>query len=183
MTKKELRKEILAQRDAISDKSRELRNEKIFSLLTESSMYKKAEQLLTFVSFGSEVDTYGIIQDALQQGKKVYCPKVEGEELSFYRIFGMDDLQPGYRSIMEPAEGLKKWIPTEKALLLLPGTVFDREKNRIGYGKGFYDRFLEKQEGGLVTAALAFSVQIVENVPAEAHDCKAGCIITENGII
>lgn len=183
MTKKELRKEVLAQRDALSDKSRKFKNEKILHLLTENSIYQKAEQLLSFVSFGSEVDTYGIIKDALQQKKEVYCPRVEGEELIFYQIFGMDDLQPGYRGILEPIDGLKKWIPTEKVLLLLPGTVFDREKNRIGYGKGFYDRFLEKQGSRLVTAALAFSVQIADRVPAEAHDCKAQCIITEAGII
>lgn len=181
-TKREMRKTILAQRDALSKKNREAKSKAILELLTESDLYKEAEQLLSFVSFGSEVDTLGIIRDALQQGKKVYCPRVEGEELIFYRVLESTDLKPGYRGIMEPIEGLGRWSQEEKGLLLLPGTVFDRNKNRIGYGKGFYDRFLEKQGAGLTTMALAFSMQIVEQVPAEAHDCKAQYIVTEDGI-
>lgn len=195
LEKKRLRKEILAKRDALPDSLREEYSLQLRKTLQNLDIYKKAQAVLAFVSFGSEVDTRILIQEALAEGKTVYCPRVEGNGLSFYRIFSLEDLQPGYRGILEPSKETEKYEPAAMSgLLLMPGTVFDTGKNRIGYGKGFYDRFMEElaQKGqkhaaerkgaGLTTAALAFSMQIVQSVPVTHHDFKPEYLITEKAV-
>lgn len=193
--KKRLRKEILAKRDSLPDSLREEYSRQIRRTLQGWEVYKKAKVLLAFISFGSEVDTRILIQEALAEGKTVYCPRVEGSELFFYRIFSLEDLQPGYRGILEPSKEAKEYEQTAMSgLLLMPGTVFDTERNRIGYGKGFYDRFMaglqqksrarfaEGKEIGLTTAALAFSMQVVQNVPVTHYDFRPEYLITEKAV-
>ena len=149
-------------------------------------IYRECEALLTYVNFRSEVDTHEIIWDALLQHKKVYCPKVIGDDMLFYKINTLEDLKAGYMGIKEPKEGLEPFDYNDNnVLMIMPGSVFDKDGNRIGYGKGFYDRFLAEchRKGCVpVTAALGFSLQIVESIPAEEHDYKADYIFTEKVI-
>lgn len=195
LEKKRLRKEILEKRNALPDSFREEASRKIREAVKKWKVYREAEVLLAFVSFGSEVDTQILIRDALTEGKRVYCPRVWGEELIFQRISSYEELCPGYRGIMEPPENAEELSETmERGLLLMPGTVFDTDRNRIGYGKGYYDRFLAKlsrQYAGKpgnahipvpVTAALAFSVQIVPKVPSETHDFRPEYLFTEGAV-
>lgn len=189
LRKKELRAEILSRRDALTEDERKRYSERIRETLTGSRIYEKALRVLVFVSFGSEVDTLPFLEDAWKRGKEVYCPRVEGETLCFYRVFSMRDLEPGYRGILEPVAGLKPYVQEGAApvLLLVPGTVFDRARNRIGYGKGFYDRFLSRcrkcgEESRFITVGLAYSVQIAEEVPYETHDYRPDYVITETEV-
>lgn len=197
--KKILREEVLKKRDALTPALHQNYSRNIRSAIQNWEIYRKAKVILSFVSFGSEVDTHILIKDAISDGKKVYCPRVQGEDMCFYRIYSPADLKPGYRGILEPITeehfGLKT---NENVLLLMPGTVFDKERNRIGYGRGFYDRFLRSfyersaekagTEGtlgeslSLTAAALAFSLQVVDSVPTEAHDIRPEYLFTENGI-
>lgn len=190
LQKKELRMEILSRRDALPEELRKHYSERIRKTLTGSRIFELASQVLAFVSFGSEVDTLPVMEDAWERGKEVYCPRVEGDTLCFYRVFSMRDLEPGYRGILEPAAGLKPYVRDGMApvLLLMPGTVFDRARNRIGYGKGFYDRFLDgctrcKEADRFITVGLAYSVQIAEEVPYETHDYKPDYVITETEVL
>ena len=184
--KKRLRKEILGKRDALPEEKREQFSAMIRETLRAFPEYSECEALFAFVSFGSEVDTHTLIRQAFADGKSVYCPKVTGEDMIFYKISSFNDLIPGYRGILEPKEGLesfKNW--KQKNLLFMPGSVFDKERNRMGYGKGFYDRFLEEcrqQKRSFVTVALAFSLQVVDAIPVEEHDVKPDYLITEKEI-
>ena len=183
--KRILRKEVLKKRDALTSDLHKCYSRDIRSAVQSWEVYRKAKVLLSFVSFGSEVDTQILIKDAIADGKKVYCPRVQGEEMFFYRIHSPEDLKPGYRGILEPVKGEPFDEKTkEKVLLLVPGTVFDKERNRIGYGRGFYDRFIRslRESFSLTTAALAFSLQVVDSVPTEEHDIRPGYLFTENGI-
>lgn len=189
--KRELRKEILARRDALTAEYRKAANLEILKEIISSACYQNASAVLTYASYGSEVGTDLLMEDAWRSEKAVYCPRVEGEEISFYRIFSFSDLETGYRGIREPIEGLWAYEANrqdENGLLVLPGTVFDRKRNRLGYGKGFYDRFLaghlpELENGRIVTAGLAFSVQVVERVPNEGHDIRPDYLFTETEIL
>lgn len=181
--KKELRRQILEARDQLKPDARTEYSRRIKHKLKMHRLYQKAETVLSFVSFGSEVDTVEIISAALQDGKKVYCPRVEGEELQFYRILCRQDLQPGYKGIWEPTGTTERFSPEKKedlkkSLVLIPGVVFDKNRNRIGYGKGFYDRFLSRYPG-IPSIAVAYSCQLAEKVPGEEHDKRPDVLITE----
>ena len=184
--KKEIRRAALAARERLAPKERE----KAAVLLTERILghqwFYRAEELLGFVSYGSEIDTTGILLEALRLGKKVYVPKVCGtegsQEMRFYRIQSLEELRQGYRGIREPAGDTECYCYTgeraEKTLMLMPGAAFDSCRNRVGYGKGFYDRYLSGKEGLQVhTIAVGFRCQLVEEIPAESTDIRPYQII------
>ena len=184
-TKKKIRQEILERRDALSAEERAQRSFKILRCVEQLPEFQKAETLLLFAGYGSEPDTLSFMDAWIQKGKQVYCPVVLGETMEFYRIVSLRELKDGYKGIKEPVPSEeRKYIPKEQDFMLVPGTVFDREGNRIGYGKGFYDRYLSGDFKG-DAAAIAFSMQIVENgrIPTEETDHKIKCIVTENEII
>ena len=184
-TKKHIRKQVLSQRDALSQKERMAKSRLIAEKLMEMPVYKRTQQILLYASFRSEVDTSALMKQALADGKKVYCPLVRGCDMVFYRIWGETDLQAGYQGIMEPAaQEENRYCPMAEDLLVMPGAVFDRCRNRIGYGKGFYDRFLAAGFAGH-TVALAFSVQIVGygKIPVLDTDVRPDKIVTERFVI
>ena len=178
--KKELRREILKRREALSVQERERASTLLAERIIGHQWFYRAEVLLGFVNCGSEISTVEILSEALKHGKKVYVPRVEGVDLIFYRIFSMEDLTPGYKGIPEPAGDteryqyrVKEQALLEKTLLLMPGVAFDPMRNRMGYGKGFYDRFLaDKEELQIYSIAVGYQCQMVEQVPASEHDIK-----------
>lgn len=192
-TKKELRKEILKKRDALSLPERNQKSQIIVQTIISKQDFQKSEKVLLFSSYKSEVDVSAMIQYALEHKKQVYLPKVIGSEMEFYKISSISELQDGYCGIKEPiADNAKKFIPKkdETIFVLLPGAVFDKEGGRIGYGKGFYDRFLQNLEktvpkSNLCKMAVAFSCQIVDNgrIVKEKHDIVPDSIVTEEGIL
>lgn len=176
-TKKEIRKRVLAKRDALTYPQR-LRSE---VLVTERILghqwYYKATELLLFVSYGTEISTKEIMEDAFRCGKRVFVPKVEGEKMEFYRVMPGEHLKEGYKGILEPDDGPGREVfvyteeKKEKALMLMPGAAFDPFRNRIGYGKGFYDRYLVDKES-LHTIAIGFDCQMVDRIDADITDIK-----------
>ena len=185
--KRSFRKQMLKMRDAMPPEKRraadEARSRRILSL----GLYRNAELLLFYVSYRSEADTLFLIRQALSEGRDVAVPKVEGTELVFYRIGAVSRLVEGYRGILEPdtKSVTDEAVPVdfckvapEKAVLFLPGCAFDANGGRMGYGGGFYDRFLEKYPE-LKRVALAYEEQLVEKVPREMHDKRVDVIVTE----
>lgn len=150
------------------------------------SAYKEADCILGFVGYGSEVDTLPFLKCAVLEGKKVYCPVSEADgTMEFYRFTSEKELCAGYKGILEPPRSEEKFQAAEekeKVFMLMPGVAFDRKKHRIGYGKGFYDRFLADYTPGY-TAAVCFSCQIVQEIPAKSHDKLPDMVITEKYVI
>ncbi len=199
--KQELRSKYLAYRDALSLKERKEKSERIMELLRGDASYRRAQAILVYMDYRSEVITTGLAEALFASGtKRVFAPRVEGMDITFYEVASMEDFTEGYQKIREPyGEEEKRFAPQQfrgqSILVLVPGAVFDRQKGRIGYGKGFYDRFLEKlacacekggreEEGAFVrSAALAFDCQLAKKVSVEAHDRRVDMIITETGII
>ena len=183
MTQKELRKKYKQVRAEIKGDLRKEADKKIADCFLNSYMCKKAEWILPFVSYGTEVDTVFIIKKLLADGDKhVAVPRVQGQIMEFYEIKSMDDLTPGYMGIPEPEGDCP--VDISEGIIILPGLCFDLKFNRIGYGGGFYDKYLAAHPE-LTAVALAYSPQLLkgEFIPAEPHDRKADYIITENGIM
>ena len=198
--KKAFRKAMLAKRDAIPYENRleadHARNERIRNW----EAYLKAELLLFYVSYRSEADTLQLMKEALEAGRNVAVPKVVGTDMVFYRITDFSQLIEGYKGILEPdverCEAITEVNGTGAAqmqtqngpvypqhtLLLVPGCAFDEKGGRMGYGGGFYDRFME-QYPEVLKVALAYEEQMVKEVPREAHDKSVDVIVTESRMI
>ncbi|WP_291579027.1 5-formyltetrahydrofolate cyclo-ligase [Clostridium sp. UBA6640] len=184
-SKKEIRKEILQKRDLICEEDKKLIDEEVFNRLISSDEYKKANTIFAFVSFKSEVDTYKFIEHALSQGKTVGVPKVIKEEkyMDVFKINFLSDLESGYFGVMEPSESCEKINKDNIDFILMPGAVFDEKGGRIGYGGGFYDKFLSDVKDSVPKIAIAYELQIIDSVPMEEYDIKIDGIITEKRTI
>ena len=183
--KKEIRAKILKMRQALPKEEVREKSLRIMRRIEETETFKNADNLLAYIDFRGEVATGTLIEKAWELGKKVYVPRVAGKEMEFYRIYSFEDLEKGAYGILEP----KKECPVYEAgegqttLAILPGSVFDEKKNRVGYGGGFYDRFLENLRKDAVTIGIAFDLQIFDEVPKEPHDAQLDYIVTESRIL
>ena len=211
-SKKQLRTKILQIRDALTDEQRQINSAKIAEKVLASEEYQNAKTILTYASFRSEVNTFTLMEQAIKDGKKVYVPRIKEEvqedgtrvkSMEFYQILSTDELQEGYWGAPEPEAEVERMfsIGTNKTednilqeengislvksslLIILPGAVFDKNGNRIGYGGGFYDRYLAGRDTGIPVCkmALAFECQLVEPgvIPIEPHDVQVDVIVTE----
>lgn len=200
--KKEIRGRYLKLRDQIPEDVRREKSRRITAKLMAHPWYHEAEELLCFVSFRSEVDTFPLIRASLRSGKNIYCPRVgiDGKSMEFYRIDSIGKLQPGYQGILEPpadeagrfdAEQFRCKQPETEVykrrdchvLMILPGAAFDSHCHRIGYGGGFYDRYLERFLMPVHTVAVAFDEQIATEIPSELHDICPELVITDRQVI
>ncbi len=177
-TKSRIRKEVLALRDGMSDAERKRADLLMTERILGHQWFYGAETLLAFASYGSEISTDEILAEALRTGKKVYLPRVEGEEMHFYRVHSPEELVEGYRGIREPAGDTERFVyraqDCDRVMMLMPGAVFDRYRNRIGYGKGFYDRYLsDKPQLQIRTIAIGYACQLAEGeLPTEVTDIR-----------
>lgn len=185
--KKALRREMLRIRNQMDTETWHEKSERIRENFWKCAV--PAEQILCYAGYGREVDTLGILKDCLEQGREVYCPLVSGRDMEFYRIFSVKELQSGFHGIWEPPEReAERYVPKEHGhisrmgLMVMPGVVFDRSRHRIGYGGGYYDRYLQRVPG-MPVLALAFGFQIREEIPYEEHDICPHMILTEDGEI
>lgn len=174
--KAQIRKLILQKRDALPKRERAAASHKIAERVFATSEYENAKHILVFKSFGSEVDTDPIIEHALADGKNVYLPRVEGRDMQFYRYDLHTLLEKSAYGIEEPP-AIEPFEGTN-ALVIMPGAAFSLKKDRIGYGGGYYDRYFEKKPGCYLLA-VAFDLQILQELPVERHDLKPHQILTE----
>lgn len=198
-TKREVREKALALRDALIPAERTAYSKEIIDKVIHLDCYRNAAALLVYVSFRSEVETRMMIEKAFWDQKAVFAPVVSGQEMEFFRITSLNELKSGYQGILEPAQeaetSYRSWMrqkenTSTKTLLCMPGAAFDRERNRIGYGGGYYDRYLSaltaehgERSGDIETIALAFSCQVFAEIPREPHDLRPDGIVTEREII
>lgn len=178
--KSEIRRRVLALRDGLSDEERKKASLILTERIVGHQWFYRSEYVLSFVSYGSEISTVEIMEEALRAGKKLYVPKViQGQacRMAFYRIRSLEELKEGYRGIPEPSGDSEEYMYSDTAaehtLMLMPGAAFDRYRTRLGYGKGFYDRYLaDKALLQLRTIAVGYKCQLVEMLPWEDTDIK-----------
>ena len=181
MLKQSIRKTVLQARDSLTMEERERGNILLTERILGHQWFYCSEILLGFVNFGSEISTEEIIKEALRRGKRVYVPKVlrggEEPQMGFYRIASLEELQSGYQGIREPSGCSEEYVyraeEAEHTLMLMPGAAFDGFRGRIGYGKGFYDRFLQdKPQLQLRTIGVGYLCQLVEELPMWEQDVR-----------
>lgn len=187
--KQSVRSKYLAYRDRLTKNERLSKSMKIWENLKKESSFKEADVVLVYLDYRSEVMTTGLVEELLlsEGGKRVFAPRVEGLDVQFYEIYSLTDLRPGYQGIREPEVNEEKLFTKQladenKCVLLLPGSVYDRALGRMGYGKGFYDRFIHKFPN-LTKAGLAFDCQIAKQVPVDENDKRVDMVVTETEVI
>lgn len=184
--KQDLRKALLDRRDSIPPDLKTRKEAAITESLSCLDLFKKADSILTYASFRSEVDTMQCMKNVLASGKRLILPVVDSKNkiLRLYETKDLSELQPGYMGIPEPGITEGREINLKDIdLVIIPGTGFDPQGNRLGYGGGYYDMLLSNAEKHISTIALAFEEQITEQIPAEPHDIKMDIIITDKRVI
>lgn len=158
----------------------EEKSRKITEKIIAHPEYEKAELIFCYIDAKGEVKTKDIIEDAWTNRKEVAVPKVHGDIMEFYKISSFEDLEEGCFGIMEPKMNCTKVteIP-QKSVVIMPGVAFDRKGTRIGYGKGYYDKYFTKYPG-LYKIAVAFGIQIVPEIPTDEFDVKVQYVMTED---
>ncbi|MEC7711081.1 MAG: 5-formyltetrahydrofolate cyclo-ligase [Thermoproteota archaeon] len=174
-----LRKHLLEKRDSTSFDLMEIHSKKICSKLSKTKIIAEAKSIGCYSSIGSEVQTNEIINYLLNENKVVSLPKVEQERMTFRQIDDMTRLEKGEFDIPEPKDNTP--IQEQHDIILVPCVGLDNQGNRIGYGFGFYDKYLEGNNATKI--ALAYSKQIVKTIPTSMNDIKMDWIITEKDII
>jgi len=181
--KEKLRKEIKEKRRKQSKEENRKKSKEIKERLFRLKEYRDAKTVLFYVSYNGEAFTHEIIKEALGN-KKVVVPisNKEDKTLSLSVLGSWDDLELGSYDIFEPKKECIREISVDKIdLIIVPGVAFDLSGNRMGHGKGYYDKLLGKTKA--ITVGLAFKFQLVENIPTELHDKPVDIIITEKQII
>lgn len=181
MDKKTLRKEMIQKRDNLDFKIKSLKDLAIKENLMNLEQFKKANNIFIYIGYGSEIDTYKYIKEFLSMGKNIYVPKTNIEEktMEAVQINSLDNLVKDKYGILEPNSFENKIDKDKIDLVILPGVVFDRQGGRIGYGGGYYDKYLMNMDKGIFKVALCYEFQLIDEVPSEPHDIKADFIITE----
>jgi len=175
MNKKELRAVIRGQKRAMTEDMIVTKSEKLGQLFAASELYKNARAIYGYLPYNQEVRTVPMLEQALRDGKRVAVPKCYGEEMRFIWMDDLSKVEKGYANIPEPiADEPVADDPT--ALVLMPGLAFDPKGNRMGYGGGFYDKFLAA-EPTHPTLALCYDFQMLEHLETEAHDLPVDVVL------
>ena len=179
-----IRQTVLKKRHAFSVKDKNPAEQRILKFLQGWEVFRMAETIHIFISKTDEPDTTLIIESAWESGKKVAVPCVLPDtfELFHSQLKSFEDLCSGSLGVLEPSPEVRiAMTPESFDLVIIPGVAFDSHGGRLGYGKGYYDRFLKQT--GAFRLAIAFDFQVIEKVPTEKHDVVMNGILTEAGII
>ena len=180
-----LRRAVLRRRDALPREERALLGARIVAAILDLPTYQKADAVLAYASFGTELRTDELLRRVLAAGKALLLPRVERDGLCLYEVRDLaGDLEPGTWGIREPRpDRCPPADPDSVGFALIPGVAFDKRARRLGYGGGFYDRLLA---GGLPEGTPlvsgAFGVQIVDQVPTDPHDAPVDLVVTEGNV-
>lgn len=179
--KKEIRNRILKIRKSLSEKEVKKHSEIICCNVQALENYKKARDICLYMPINNEVDVTYLIESAWADRKQVWLPKVIGGKMDFYAYEKDMKLVKGAFNIPEP-DSQQILTPDEATLVIMPGSVFSEVRDRIGYGGGYYDVFLEKYPM-CQTIAVCYEFQILPEIPAERHDIKPDAIISQERIL
>jgi 5-formyltetrahydrofolate cyclo-ligase len=185
LDKLEARRHGLAARDALSPAERKRLGEAVTARVLDLPELVAASTVMLFASFRSEIDTAPLAKGVLLAGKALCLPRILGPRtMSAFRVRDLAaDLIPGSWGIPEPREGLPEVPPDTVDIVFVPGSAFDDDGHRCGYGGGFYDTFLPRTRAGTPRVALTFEAQLVRRIRHEPHDLPVTAIVTENRVI
>jgi len=177
--KTSLRRLLLEKRDGTSFDLMKIASKSILKKLKKIEPFRDAQKIGAYYPIGSEILTQDIMQEALSEGKEIFLPKIVGKNIEFRKIMNLSNLENGSFDIMEP----RNECPVDNNLdvILVPTVGISPKGVRLGYGYGFYDRFLA--ENKIKTISLTFEKQIVKNIPQSEHDVIIDWIVTEDRII
>ena len=175
MDKKELRRSIREHKRAMTEEEIEARSARLGQLFLESDAYKAAKTIYGYLPYNQEVRTVPMLEQALRDGKRVAVPKCYGDDMKFIYLDDLTRVAPGYAGIPEPIAD-EPVADDETALMLMPGLAFDREGHRIGYGGGFYDKFLSR-EPNHPTLVLCYDFQLLPHLDTEEHDISVDTVL------
>ena len=177
--KESLRNLLLEKRDRTSFDLMKIASERIRKKLKKMNAFRNAQKIGAYYPIGSEILTQDIIQELLSDGKEVFLPKVMGNELEFRRILDFSSLEKDNFDIMEPKDECK--ADNNLEVILVPTVGISPNGVRLGYGHGFYDRFLGKNK--ITTISLTLEKQVVKSIPKSVHDITIDWIVTEDRIL
>ena len=183
MDKKSLRKRLLEKRKSL-DKTKKTKWDKIISeKIINSDYFANAEQVLVFSSTDDEFDTKHIIECCKAQSKEIFYPLCTDRNgnMNFFKVDSNDDLVSGMYGIKEPKSTCEKYIAKENDLVIVPCLSADKQKNRIGYGKGYYDRFLKDFNG--VSVSPCYDILLEDEIPTDKYDIQINIIVTDKEVI
>ncbi len=184
--KKTLRKSILSQRDAMSSDDKKRLSGTICRSLIALSAYNEAKTVMCFLSFRSEIDTSLIVKNILASGKRLIVPitDIKTKTLRLSYVKNMDDLVISTYGILEPSpSAFKEASPKDIDLVLVPGACFNLKGYRIGYGGGYYDKFLPNIRKDALVLGLCYDFQIVSSIHPEKHDIPVDIVLSEKRMI
>lgn len=175
MDKKQLRKSIKAQVALMSEETKLQQSNNVFQHIEKSAVFAHSKRIMIFASLPDEIPTQHVIE-RWSKCKELYLPRVKGDDIEVVR-YSQSKIATGSFNIMEPTSD-DILSPNLLDLIIVPGVAFDRDGNRCGRGKGFYDRFLDKTHA--ITIAVCFDCQLVKQLPTEPHDIPAQYIVTNS---
>ena len=175
MDKKELRRAIREQKRAMTEEEIISRSARLGELFRASEAYQKAKTIYGYLPYNQEVRTVPMLEQAIRDGKRVAVPKVYGEEMKFLYLDDLTQVAKGYAGIPEPIAD-EPVAEDETALVLMPGLAFDPQGHRIGYGGGFYDKFLSR-EPNHPTVALCYEFQMLPQLETEEFDIPVDLVL------
>jgi len=175
----------LELRAALAEEERKLRSQKIQKKIIELPEFKQAKTIMTYLDFRGEVEMTSLAEKILASGKRLVLPCCAPQSVLIPAVIRdlAKDIEPGKWGIREPKkENIIPAEPEEIDLVIVPGVAFDRQGNRLGYGGGYYDRFLPQVHLNVKKIATAFTCQVLPEIPVDPLDVKMDALITEDGI-
>ncbi len=177
MDKKAFRREIGAKKRAMTIDEIESASLRLTEKFFATEEYKRANSIYAYLPYNQEIRTWKIVERALQDGKRVAVPKCYGEDMKFLWIEDLDHIAPGAFNIPEPIADEPE-ADDDTALILMPGLAFDPQGHRLGYGGGFYDRYLASHHDHTLVA-LCYDFQMFDFIETEAHDIPVDLVISD----
>lgn len=185
MLKNKLREALKSKRSSLSGDEVIRLSRSIKKQILELDIYKSSYNILSFISFGNEVDTKELIISSLDLQKNIYAPRVCDKNMDFYRVYNLYDLVTSKFGVSEPIAHpnnlfiLNEDRLRENTIMIIPGLAFDNMGNRLGYGRGYYDEYLSRDYAkDFVKIAVAYDFQIIDEVPTDEYDVPVDYIVT-----
>ena len=174
-----LRKKFLHIRNNLDTTYQIQATEKIFKTLEESDIFKNSQKIFIYVGFGTEIQTEYLIKKYINS-KEIFVPKIVSRTMKLVKIKDWSDLSVGHFNVLEPIQN--DFYAEEIDLVITPSIVFDKDGYRLGYGKGYYDKYFSENKYK-ASLGLSFEKLLQEEIPTEKHDKNVDLIITEERII